>query len=452
MEGSYGRDITADGSALLADYRAGCADPVTEVERSLVTFDRVGADLNAAIIVLGDQARLAAQESVRRYRDGTARSLEGLPVGIKDIIAVGGVPLTAGSRVLAGHVPPRDADVVRRLRVAGALVIAKLATFAFANGDPVNVDFGVTRNPADPAHLAGGSSSGSAAAVGSGCVPVALGSDTGGSIRLPAAYCGLAGIKPTFGRVPRDGVLPLAWTLDHVGPLTRTVRDLRLVLPILGDPAARRPPPAVPTVPVGLRVGVPDSYFLDRLDATTASAFDSALRALSAAGARVVHVHVPDLNLAEPVGRTIITAEMASLHEQFADRAAHYDDLLGARLAAADKVLATDYLKAQRLRVLLDRNVTATFAHCDVLATPTTPTVAPRIDSLTVRAAGKTVPWLDVAARNTFPFNLTGMPAVTVPMQTSGLPVGLQLAGPMWSDSFVLDVAEWFEGLRDDDA
>lgn len=443
----------ADATDLLAGYRGASRSPVGVVAQSLATFEDVGAGLNVAITVLHDRARADAAESARRWRENCPRRLEGVPLGLKDIIAMAGVPMTGGSRLLADYVPQEDAAVVARLRDAGAVVVAKLTTFAFANGDPHNVDYGVTRNPADPGRLAGGSSSGSAAAVGAGVVPVTLGSDTGGSIRLPAAYCGVAGLKPTFGRVSRHGVLPLAWTLDHVGPIARSVRDLRLVLDVLSgaddrDPATAGVPSTPSRVPMDqLRVGVPDYYFTDGLDATTASAFEAALRTISTAGARIVDVHPPDLELMEPVGRTIITAEMASAHEPFVARLGDYDDLLGARLAAAPLIRATDYLKALRLRVVLHRGLASVYEHCDVMVTPTTPTVAPLIETLTVESGGVEVPWLDVAARNTFPFNISGMPTATVPAPGAALPVGVQIAGPMWADERVLDVAAWFEGL-----
>lgn len=439
-----------DATALLRAFAAGTRSPVDAVKASQHALDTTGAGLNVAITTLPSSA--AAADSERRWAEGRPRALEGIPIGVKDIIAVAGMQMTGGSRLLAGHVPDHDAAVIERLRAAGAIVVAKLATFAFANGDPINADFGVTRNPHDPHRLAGGSSSGSAAAVGAGCVPVALGTDTGGSIRLPASYCGVAGLKPTFGRVSRYGVLPLAWTLDHVGPISRTARDLRLMLEVLSGADARDPAmvetPAVPgtlSSLEGLRVGVPDSYFVDDLDHPTAAAFDAALRTLTTAGARLVTVHIDDLHLMEPVGRTIITAEAASAHEAFADRLADYDDLLGARLAAAPLVRATDYLKALRLRVALQRNLSSAFETCDVIATPTTPTVAPPIDTLQVELARGSVPWLEVAARNTFPFNIAGLPTATVPIPGQALPVGLQLSAPLHRDELTLDVAELFE-------
>lgn len=444
--------MSRDVTGLLADFGAGRCSPVDAVDESLSSLDGLGTDLNVSICVLADQARAAARAAAARWADGTARPLEGVPLGLKDIIAVADVPMSAGSRVLEGYLPRADAAVVERLRAAGAVIVAKLATFAFANGDPVNADYGATRNPADPARLAGGSSSGSAAAVGAGCVPLAIGSDTGGSIRLPAAYCGVAGIKPSFGRVSRHGVFPLAWTLDHVGPFATSVRDLRLVLQVVAGPderdrATTLPLPAVPSGTPPYRVGVPRNHFTERLDTITSRAFERALAGMERAGARLVEVDVPDAELFEPVGRTIITAEAASLHEPLADRLEDYDDLLGARLAAASLVRATDYLKALRLRDRLARGLATAFERCDVLASPTTPTVAPLVDDLLVDQPGGSVPWLDVAARNTFPFNLTGQPTVSVPIGGTPLPVGLQLTGRLGADALVLDAAEWFERL-----
>ncbi len=454
--------MTADATELLQSYRAGRLDPVVAVEECLQSLDHVGAELNVAITVLHDDARRSAAESARRWQRGSPRPLEGVPIGVKDVIAVAGHPTTGGSRLLAGYVPDEDAAVIERLRAAGAVFVAKLTTFAFANGDPVNVDYGVTHNPRDPARLAGGSSSGSASAVAAGCVPVALGTDTGGSIRLPAAYCGVAGLKPTFGRVSRFGVMPLAWTLDHVGPITNSVRDLRLLFALLAGEDARDPstfgrapvaaapahagPSEVGSADTGSwRVGVPDTYFVDDLDTITSAAFSAALDTMVAAGARVMPVHIPDLDLVEPIGRTIISVEAASGHDAFRERIAEYDDLLGARLAAAALIPAVDYVKALRLRSVLQGHLEAAMMDIDVLATPTTPTIAPLLNTLTVETLSGTVPWLEVAARNTFPFNISGMPAVTVPLPNTALPVGLQLAAAPFGDALLLDVAEWFE-------
>lgn len=444
-----------DAVDILAGYAAGRLDPVDVVEEYLSQLDAAHKQLNVVITTLAESARAAALASRERWRSGTARTLDGVAVGIKDIIAVAGARLTGGSRLLEAW-PAEHAHAVRALVDAGAFPLAKLTTFAFANGDPRNVDFGVTRNPADPCRLAGGSSSGSAAAVGSGAVPVALGTDTGGSIRLPAAYSGIVGHKPSFGRVSRHGVLPLAWTLDHIGPMGTSVRDARLMLSVMAGADHRDPATDLGSAfaasyaePAGVRIGVPDTYFTDGLDAVTASAFEDALAVFGRAGADVRPVHIPDIALCEPVGRTIITVEAAVAHDSLRNRLAEYDDLLGARLAAADLIPATDYVRALQLRRELATAFAAVHERCDVLLTPTTPTVAPAIEDLLVDTPDGKVPWLNVAARNTFPFNVSGQPAVSVPARgaPAATPVGIQVSGPRLRDDLVLDVAEWYERI-----
>ena len=444
-----------DVTSLLAAYRDGALTPVEVAADSLEQLQTEGRRLNAVVTVAdADAVNTAAAESTARWRAGTPRPLEGIPFGVKDIMSTAGLLTTGGSKIFGSFVPDDDAAVVARLTAAGAILVAKFQTFAFANGDPVNQDFGPTVNPCDETRIAGGSSSGSAAAVAAGLVSFALGSDTGGSIRLPAAYCGIAGLKPTYGRVSRYGVMPLAWTLDHVGPMTRSARDLRAILAVLSghdsrDPATHarssegldgRTPERV------LRVGVPTDYFLQRCDEVTLRRFDSAVALLGQMGMEVVPVTIEHLDLAQAIGRTIISAEASSLHAALREHNADYDDMLGGRLLAAELITARDYLHSLRLRHVLQLAFERAMEHVDVLVTPTTPTVAPPLETLQVATAdGENVGWLEVAARNTFPTNITGMPAVTVPIPGEGLPVGLQIAARPQDDAMVLDLAEAFE-------
>lgn len=444
-----------DITSVLAAYRDGTLTPVEVVADSLERLRTEGRRLNA-VIAMADAGvvRQAAAQSADRWRAGTARPLEGVPFGVKDIMYTAGMPTTGGSKIFGSFVSVDDAAPVARLLAAGAILVAKFQTFAFANGDPVNQDFGPTLNPCDETRIAGGSSSGSAAAVAAGLVPLALGSDTGGSVRLPAAYCGIAGLKPTYGRVSRYGVMPLAWTLDHVGPMTRSARDLRVVLKVLVGHDSRDPvthtrsaeglDSAAPERV--LRVGVPTDYFLQRCDETTLARFDAALTRLRDLGMRVVPVTIEHLDLAQAIGRTIISAEASSLHAPLRERNADYDDMLGGRLLAGELIPARDYLHSLRLRHVLQLAFERGMEDVDVLVSPTTPTVAPSLDTLQVTTAdGDSVDWLEIAARNTFPTNITGMPAVSVPIPGEGMPVGLQIAARPQGDAVVLDLAERFE-------
>jgi aspartyl-tRNA(Asn)/glutamyl-tRNA(Gln) amidotransferase subunit A len=384
----------------------------------------------------------AARLDDRLSRGERAGPLHGVPVGVKDIVYTAGVETSAGSRILSGFVPTYDATVVARLRAAGAVVLGKTVTTQFAFLDP-----GPTRNPWNLEHTPGGSSSGSAAAVACGMVPAAIGTQTVGSILRPAAYCGVVGLKPTYGRVSRHGVLPLAWTLDHPGPFARTVEDAALLLEVIGGPDGLDP--ACSPQPVerwteacrlgasGLRVGVPDRFFSERASPPVREAYGRALVALEAAGAEVREVRLPaEFDQVPSAQRTILAAEAAAFHRRwYAQRANDYAPKLRALVEEGLQLRATDYIRARQLRRRCRQAMLSVFHQVDVLATPATPAPAPH--------------GLDSTGDPAFngPFTFVGFPSVAVPVELSegGLPVGVQLVAAPFAEGTLLRAAAALE-------
>jgi aspartyl-tRNA(Asn)/glutamyl-tRNA(Gln) amidotransferase subunit A len=451
----------ADLSAteLLDLYRAGEASPVEAVESCLSRIEAVDDDVNAVLLLLGDRALAQAKESTDLWQRGAARAFEGIPFGLKDIIATAGVTTTGGSSLYQGLVPGEDASLAGRLIDAGGVLLAKLQTYEFACGGSFNRTFGIVHNPWDLERSTGGSSSGSAAAVAARQMPVAIGTDTGGSIRIPAAWCGITGLKATFGRVPRHGVMGLSWTLDHAGPMTRTVADTALTLGVI----AGHDPRDVTTskVPVGdylqacqrpvvrMRVGVPSTWFLDRIHPAVASAFEASVAALEELGMTRVEVDIPWLDHVEAVGWTVMYAEMMSLHEGHLPTIEDRDAACADFLSIAPFVTAADYLKALRVRSMIQNDVARAFEGCDVIATPGVVAVAPPLATMACDVGeAEPLPWLDAGPRASLPFNVTGNPALVVPAGTvEGLPVSLQLVSRPYDEETALAVGAAYESL-----
>ena len=363
---------------------------------------------------------------------------------MKDIINTRGLRTAAGSTLFADHVPASDATVVARLRDAGAVILAKTTTPEFAFGDETGDG---VRNPGAPGRWAGGSSSGSAAGLAAGLFPVALGTDTGGSIRVPSSYCGVSGIKPTFGRVPRDGVFGVSWTLDHVGPMAHTVEDLGLMLAAMAggsraDPySSARPVPdygAIGASVQGLRVGVPDGWLPEGNSPGVASALSGALGRLEDLGCTVETVPFAHAELAGIVAWMITVVEFAAHHVSNLHRIGDFTPSAACRLAAGARTSASDYLKALRARALVQRDLDEALKQVDVLVTAATPTAAP--DPSTFFDDGDRL-WLDKVARNFLPFNVTGHPALVVPAGLDdGRPAAVQIVAPPHSDAPCLRV------------
>ena len=438
--GSPGGDLSAlSASALLKGYGTGAFDPVDAVDACLSRIDETDGAVGAIVTRDDASARAQAAHSAQRWRDGTARALEGVPIGVKDIIDTAGLCTAAGSPLFAGRVPSADATVVARLRQAGAVVLAKTTTPEFAFGDEAGDG---VRNPSAPGRWAGGSSSGSAAGLAAGLFPVALGSDTGGSIRVPASYCGVSGLKPTFGRVPRDGVFGVSWTLDHVGPMARTVEDLGLVLGVIAggcdpDPyASTRPVPDYTQLTEsidGMRIGVPDGWLSGGCSPGVTTALEGAASRLEQLGAHVTTVSIPHAELAGTIAWMITVVEFAAHHDGNMHRIGEFTPSAACRLAAGARTSAFDYLKALRARSLVQDDLDAVFERVDVLVTAATPTSAP--DPATFFDDGDRL-WLDKVARTLLPFNVTGQPALVMPVGLDeGRPAAVQIVAPPHADA-----------------
>ena len=434
-------DLSA--AALLEGYRTGAFDPVEVVDACLARINGDGAAIGA-VVTLDGTARDQAARSAGRWREGSDRPLEGVPVGVKDIINTGGLRTAAGSTLFAEHVPASDATVVARLRDAGAVILAKTTTPEFAFGDETGDG---VRNPSVPGRWAGGSSSGSAAGLTAGLFPVALGTDTGGSIRVPASYCGVSGIKPTFGRVPRDGVFGVSWTLDHVGPMARTVEDLGLVLSVSAGRSQADPYSSTTTVGdsrvigasvQGLRVGVPDGWLPEGSSPGVAQALSDALDLLEQSGSTVEPVPFPHAELAGIIAWVITVVEFAAHHAGNLYRIEEFTPSAACRLAAGARTSASDYLRALRARSLVQADLDAVFDRVDVLVTAATPTSAP--DPASFFDDGDRL-WLDKVARNFLPFNVTGNPALVVPAGfDEGRPTAVQIVAAPHADALCLQV------------
>ena len=410
------------------------------VAESLKKIDEQNPKLNAFITVMGDAARARAVAMDAELAEGADRGpLHGIPIALKDLFYTKGVRTTAGSKVFADFVPEFDADVVVKLEAAGAVVVGKTGLHEFAYGvTSNNPHFGPVRNPHDTECIPGGSSGGSGAAVAAGIVPMAMGTDTGGSIRIPASFCGCVGLKPTFGRVSKRGVFPLGFTLDHMGPLAATTADCAVTLNALAgmdlDPSANDIR--------GLRIGRPENYFFERVDPEVAAAVEEALRVLEARGARVVPVRVPDVNELNAVARMILLAEASAAHEAHWEKRDQYGADVLALIDQGRLLPATDYVQGQRLRRKILREFNKLWAEVDCWVSPTTPTVAPKIGQTTIDIAGVADDVRLATTRFMRGINVLGYPALSVPCgkNHAGMPIGMQIVGPANREDVVLRV------------
>lgn len=423
---------------LSAALRAGELSPVDHVRDAC---DRLAADTHGAVVVLDDGRALAeaAERAAELARGEWRGPLHGVAVGVKDLYDVAGLPTRAGSHVLDGRPPAAaDAALVTRLREAGAVVVAKLHTHEFAYGPTGDVSAsGPARNPHDPTRITGGSSSGSAAAVAAGHVPLALGTDTGASVRTPAALCGVVGLKPAFGALPLDGVFPLSETCDHAGFLTADVAGAALAWDALSGTAA-------PVVDAR-RVGLPVGDYWHPADPALAAAVAAAAEALRAAGVEVVEVATPMIDELAAVYPTIVGAEAHATHAAWlAERPDAYQPGTRARLEPWRDLPARDYVDARRTRLRLGAALHEAVRGTDALLLPTTrlratPIGAEEVDGVPVRPSLLAL---------TLPFNLTGWPAVSVPGATDGLPAGVQLVGVGLDERSLLRLAALACGER----
>ena len=413
---------------------------------------------HSTITLTEEQALAEARERDRELAEGRDRGpLHGVPIAHKDLFYTRGIRTTAGSLVFKDFVPDHDAAVVERLRAAGAISIGKANLHEIAYGiTSKNPHFGFVLNPCDPKRLPGGSSGGSASLVAAGFLPMALGTDTGGSIRIPASYCGIAGIKPTYGRVSRYGVLPLAFSLDHVGPLASCVEDCALTMNAIAgfdarDPTSSRLPVPEFNLPApanlkGLRVGVPKNFFFESVQEEVASAVHNGIDALSRLGATLVETQIPNLAEANIVARTIQLAETAAVYAQHKDRSLFGTDVW-ALLEQGRMIAGYDYVNAQRVRTLFRREFDALWQKIDILAAPSTPVTAPLSDAATVHIGETEEDTRMASTRLARAINLVGEPALSLPCgkDSAGLPIGMQLIGAPFTEPRLLHVAKALE-------
>jgi aspartyl-tRNA(Asn)/glutamyl-tRNA(Gln) amidotransferase subunit A len=443
--------------------KSGKISPVELTRAFLERIERLDGKLQAYITVLPEPAMATARAMEAEMLRGDYRgALHGIPIALKDLYDTRGIRTTASSRVMAQRVPTEDATTTARLAAAGSVLLGKLAMHEFALGGPdPTCGFPLARNPWNVQHIPGGSSSGSGTAVAAGLCMGSLGSCTGGSIRGPAAYCSMVGLKATYGRVSRYGVVPLSWTLDHCGPMTWTVEDAAIMLQAIAghdpkDPTSSRAP--VPDYRAGLRedikglrIGVPRHFFFaddPHIDRETLAVVDTALKAYADLGAYIEEVTIPMLHHAAAAQPVIMLSEAFTYHERLLRRQPQeFGDMVRARFRIGALFSGADYVQAQRVRNVLKRECAQALQRVDVLASPTMSNPAPAfagIDAMTT------------ARRPSFtgPYNLTGMPAISLPcgFNRAGLPIGLQIAGKPFDEPTVLRVAyayqqhaRWFD-------
>ena len=440
--------------------------PVEVVRAHLERIHAHDGRLRSFITVLADEATEAARRAEADLMAGRVQGpLHGVPIGLKDLFETAGVKTTGGSKILGESVPVRDATVVAKLKAAGAIVLGKLNMHEFAYGpEGLNAHYGTPRNPWDAtAHrIPGGSSSGSGVAVAAGLVPGALGSDTGGSIRIPAALCGITGLKPTYGRVSRAGVLPLAWSMDHAGPMTRTAADCALLLRAMAGYDPRDASTSVLPVPdytaaltgdiKGLRIGLLRTFFLDSATPEVARAVDAALGALIELGARVDEVRLPTVGHVAAASYAIVASEALAYHAAWMrTRGDEYQPDVRERLKMGVFVSGPHYVRAQQVRGLLRAEVDEALATRDVLLAPTTPFAAPVLGQTEVRIGDGVTDVRSALIRFTRPFNFSGHPACAVPCgaTAAGLPVGMQFVGRPFDEATVLRAADAYQRATD---
>ncbi|HBY99158.1 MAG: amidase [Ardenticatenaceae bacterium] len=425
----------------------------------------LGEHTNAYITVMAEAAMAEARAREAEILAGEYRGpLHGIPVALKDLYDTAGVRTTAASKIFADRVPEQDATTVRLLREAGAIIIGKTNLHEWAFGVTNERSyFGPTRNPWDLDRITGGSSGGSGAAVAADLCVAATGSDTGGSIRIPSALCGTVGLKPTFGRISCTGLVPLAWSLDHPGPMTKSVYDAAVMLGVMAgwdpkDPATLNAP--VPDYRATLRSGVqglriavdPDCAFSE-VDEDVGAAVKQAVTVLEGLGAEVVEVALPRIDEARDAALTILISDAAAYHEQFLTTRPEDYEPGGARtrLEPARSIRAVDYARAERTRQWIQRDFASLFEQVDLFATPTTAIPAPRLGQADTAISGGIISVLAGLTRFTRLFNLVGSPAISVPCGFSrdGLPIGLQLIGAHLREAIVLRAAYAYESATD---
>lgn len=439
--------------------------PVEVTRTFLERAERAQPTLNAFVTITAESALKEARDLETAAIQGDfSGPLHGVPIALKDLMETAGVLTSGGSRALADYVPTQDATCVVRLRQAGAVSLGKTATHEFAFGPTTDSVFrGPTRNPYNVKHVPSGSSGGSGAGVAAGLFPIGMGTDTGGSVRMPSSVNGIFGIKPTYGRISKAGVFPLSWSLDHVGPLCRDAMDAAIVLKVLAGPDPLDP--SALNVPVdnyeaavlegqkgdlkGLRLGLPVNWLDARVDGEVRAAFDKSVEKLRSMGARIVEVTLPPADIMALVNRLIVFGEVGAYHPPFLEQKAElYSPDVRQRMEVGQFVLARDYLIGQRLRTEITRQVAMVMKQVDAILTPATPIPAPMIgQALWDYGGGVRETVQESLIRFAAPFSVTGQPAASVPcgMTAAGLPIGLQVVGRPFEEALVLRISAALE-------
>jgi aspartyl-tRNA(Asn)/glutamyl-tRNA(Gln) amidotransferase subunit A len=429
-------------------------------EALLKRIEALDGELHCFISLTADVALKHAKQAEEEIRSGTDRGpLHGIPIALKDLYATRGIRTTCHSAVLENWVPDHDATTVTKLRQAGTILLGKLGMHEFAFGGPsVDTPFPAVRNPWNTDHIPGGSSSGSGAALAAGFCYGALGSDTGGSIRTPSSHCGIVGIKPTYGRVSRYGVIPLSWSLDHAGPMARSVEDCAILLQAIAGYDSKDPASAHVAVPnfrselkagiKGLRVGVPRDHWFDEnrgIDQETEKIFNQAIEVLRELGASVVEIDGKPFSLARKANQTILVCEAYAYHEKtYQETPMRFGSSVRRRMLEGAFLSAADYISAQRVRAALNEQICANFARVDVFAMPGAPRPPEAFAKIDPNEQ-------NLRPNFTNPFNLTGLPTISVPcgFTAGSLPTGLQIVAPAFDEPTCFRVAYAYEQATD---
>ncbi|HIL31206.1 MAG TPA: Asp-tRNA(Asn)/Glu-tRNA(Gln) amidotransferase subunit GatA [Dehalococcoidia bacterium] len=438
--------------------------PVEIIEAHLTRIDATEPVLNSFITLLADQARKAARQAEKDIQAGRYKGpLHGIPVALKDLYNTGGVRTTSGSRIFDTFIPTEDCTVAAKFHQAGAILLGKLNMHQFAYGPTgENPDYGHMHNPWNPDMVTGGSSGGSGSAAAAGQCTITTGSDTGGSIRIPAALCGIVGLKPTYGLVSRYGLSSLSWSLDHPGPMTRTVEDTAITMNVIAGHDPKDVASAKVDIPdytsaltgdvKGLRIGIVKEYFEAPLDPQVRKAVMDAISLLESMGAEIKEVSYPMFNQSQAISSTVLMAEATAYHRDLLEKDGHqlYEPVRQ-RLEAGLFISAAEYLRAQQARSIFDQQGRRLLDEVDLLAGPTEPVTAPKILASKVMAGEQEVGVVGALTQYTRPYNINGFPAISVPCGFSddGMPIGLQLAGRPFDELTVLRAAHAYEQAND---
>ena len=433
--------------ALLGDYKSRNTSPLDEVNQQLQKID--SSSLNAFITVLPEQAKHNAELTQNRISAGESmRSLEGITIAIKDLIDVEGIRTTMGAESYANNIATEDAEIIRLLKQAGAIIIGKANTHQFAYGATGDRSyFGPVRNPKDVNRISGGSSSGSVVAVATGLAHIAIGTDTSASIRLPAALCGVVGMKPTLGLVSKDGVYELSETLDHVGPISACVQDNALLLEVIANKPVGTYSRKIGQSIQGLVVGVPNEFYGEYISPEVKAQLDKGIEKLKAAGAEIRHIEIANIYDIYQAQQLILKTEAYATHEDMLEAQAPYIQEVKDRLLTGKDVLASDYLRRKKLQVQAQASFDDVLASVDVILTATCGITAPLLDERSTEINGQMHPTQWLLTRLTAPTNFSGHPSLSVPFgeDDKGLPIGLQLIGRMHDEATVYQFGEVLE-------